>query len=277
MHRMIPLWALAAPLMAAAEPRVILTQNVGTNTGQDYGYSSLNDPSASGKTALSHDLIAASDRRYSSYAAGDLSGATLKVETKLPEIYTSGFARGWVTLEDTFTLSAVAPGQIGHLQNLLEGRFARDVPKSPFENADKYSALLRITVGYRNPVTGLSASWESNTVLTDRNSCVGLNYQNQICVNSTAIDVTRSLDIPLQAGNYSVSMSLFVDSYLGWDGQFGHTARAFLDLPDGVTFQSGSGVLFKTAAPIPEPQTWVLMAGGLLLLGSTLARRSRPA
>ena len=41
--------------------------------------------------------------------------------------------------------------------------------------------------------------------------------------------------------------------------------------------QSGSGVLFKTAAPIPEPQTWVLMAGGLLLLGSTLARRSRPA
>lgn len=187
MRRAILLWALTAPLMAAAEPRLILTQNVETNTFQDYGYSSLNDPSASGKTALSHDLMATSDSRYSSHVAGDLSSATLKVETKLPEIYTSGFARGWVTLEDTFTLSTVAPGQIGHLQNLLEGSFARDVPKSPFENADKYSALLRITIGYRNPVSGSVASWESNTILTDRPSCAGVNYQNQICVNSTAI------------------------------------------------------------------------------------------
>jgi len=42
-------------------------------------------------------------------------------------------------------------------------------------------------------------------------------------------------------------------------------------LLDNVVLSAGGDVI---AAPVPEPSTWALFAGGLLAMGSILRRRS---
>ncbi len=51
-----------------------------------------------------------------------------------------------------------------------------------------------------------------------------------------------------------------------------------LQLPSDVSFTSDSGVFLNggaITAPVPEPQTWALMVGGLALMGCAISRRRR--
>lgn len=64
-------------------------------------------------------------------------------------------------------------------------------------------------------------------------------------------------------------MGLYLDcSYANCD--FGNTARIGLSVPEGTTYTSDSGVFLTAAVPpgtvaaVPEPQTWMLMAAGLM-------------
>ena len=57
-------------------------------------------------------------------------------------------------------------------------------------------------------------------------------------------------------------------------GQLDNTARLRLILPEGVTLsKSATGTFGVPIAVVPEPGTWALMSGGLLLLGHLARRR----
>jgi hypothetical protein len=54
---------------------------------------------------------------------------------------------------------------------------------------------------------------------------------------------------------------------------FSHTAALDFDLPDGVSFISGSGTLLSSTSAVPEPASWAMTIVGLGLIGSAMRRR----
>lgn len=263
--------ALSA-LASFAQSRVIVVQayEQGGTGGTVRGhYESYNDPLATGKTAWSHRISPGID--LWSEGSADLSSGTLRVGLGLPEYYYGGFARGWVTFEDTFSVGNIAPDQIGRLNYLFNGQF---MPGAPI-NVTSPDVLARLNVRIVfTDLRGAHVFWERNALL-DPVTCVKFFYPGQTCIRDTSVHLVDGLDIPLLQGTYSLSMSLLVDSYQGWDANFQHTARAYLDLPAGVTLNSSSGVLFTTATPVPEVQSLMLMLGGLMLISSVLRLRTQ--
>ena len=91
---------------------------------------------------------------------------------------------------------------------------------------------------------------------------------------ATGFDFTGTLHV---SNNQRLEMytGLYLDcSYSMCD--FGHTARVGLEVPNGVSFTSDSGV-FLTAAngvpAVPEPATWALMLAGFGVIGGVAKRR----
>jgi hypothetical protein len=81
------------------------------------------------------------------------------------------------------------------------------------------------------------------------------------------------LDIVGTSATINPTLALSVGCDIGLVCDYGNTAKfSFVGLPSSVSYTSDSGV-FLTAA-VPEPQTWALMLGGLLMTGA-LARRRR--
>ena len=58
---------------------------------------------------------------------------------------------------------------------------------------------------------------------------------------------------------------------------FSHTAALDFDLPDGVSFTSGSGALLSASSAVPEPASWAMMILGFGLIGSSMRRCQRVA
>jgi len=56
---------------------------------------------------------------------------------------------------------------------------------------------------------------------------------------------------------------------------FSHTAALDFDLPEGVSFVSGSGALLSSTSAVPESASWAMMIAGFGMIGSTMRRRSR--
>ena len=71
------------------------------------------------------------------------------------------------------------------------------------------------------------------------------------------------------------SLGLYLDcSYSTCD--FGNAGRIGLSTPDGVSYTSDSGVFLTgttAVAPVPEPETWALLAAGFGALASVARRR----
>jgi len=91
---------------------------------------------------------------------------------------------------------------------------------------------------------------------------------------SLAQTVTVS-DVPV---NLYATLQVWANDGYGFGGRavmdLSHTATLGLQLPDGVSFTSDSGLLLQgTPAPVPEPSTALAALAGLALL---LARRFRP-
>ncbi len=58
---------------------------------------------------------------------------------------------------------------------------------------------------------------------------------------------------------------------------FSHTAVLDFDLPDGVSFISGSGTLLAGTSAVPEPASWAMMIAGFGLIGTAMRRRRQMA
>lgn len=88
--------------------------------------------------------------------------------------------------------------------------------------------------------------------------------------------IAATLIIPPGTGAIDIDALLEVDCRFGAICDFGHTSTfGFGALPSGLTWTSESGV-FLTAAAVPEPGTWALLAAGLLLLATAGRRQRRP-
>ena len=92
----------------------------------------------------------------------------------------------------------------------------------------------------------------------------------------TGFDFTGVLHVT-DGERLRMSTGLYLDCSYSSCG-FGNTARVGLDLPDGVSFTSDSGVFLTDAvatAPVPEPETWALMMAGFASIVSVARRRRR--
>ena len=74
---------------------------------------------------------------------------------------------------------------------------------------------------------------------------------------------------------FDLNTGLSIRCTNGTNCDFGHSAHLNFDLPTNVSFTSGSGFLLTGAAvaPVPEPETYLLMLGGVGLVGWVSRRR----
>ena len=98
-------------------------------------------------------------------------------------------------------------------------------------------------------------------------------FSNQSAAGFDFTGVLRVSDLERTA----VGLGLDLDCWGATCG-FEHTGSIGIVLPDNVSYSSDSGV-FLTAgvvtAPVPEPETWALMAAGLAIVGKLTRRRLR--
>ena len=87
----------------------------------------------------------------------------------------------------------------------------------------------------------------------------------------TFANLTARLDQPFQL-SYSLRTDVSESSFL----DFMHTARISFVLPEGLTVTSMGGYNSAAVAPVPEPETWLLMAAGLAVIGRLMRHRGRP-
>ena len=86
----------------------------------------------------------------------------------------------------------------------------------------------------------------------------------------TFANLTARLDQPFQL-SYSLRTDVSERSFL----DFTHTARISFVLPESLTVTSLGGYNSAAVTPVPEPETWLMMATGLAIVGRLIRRRSR--
>lgn len=249
-----------------AQVPVTIVQDLWDGGGGQVRYESLSDPQTTGKTTLYHHLALGLIPQVDSF--GDLASTTLRGSLVSPA---SGTGVNQIWLRDNFQLGNLQSNQVGHLNVLFDGKFLAGNSSNINQNELAF-AHLRLAVNYYD-LTGRFHILERNLVL-DTYNCGRFQYAGLTCVRGNELFLLQTLDVPLLAGRpYGFEMSLELRANQGWQVDFLNTARTYFDLPSGVTINSDSGVLFSSATPVPEPQAWTLMLGGLALLGFLGRRR----
>ncbi len=119
----------------------------------------------------------------------------------------------------------------------------------------------------------------AGAVLTDSVFGDG-DFEDELPVAGDHFDLLLRFDTEIVPGtpfDFESELRALVGSRgaLGSDAisDFGNTARFTIILPPDYSFTSASGVFL--AGPIPEPETWMLLALGLTCLAAVTARRRR--
>lgn len=237
--------------------------------GTEYGaakYDSLLDPSAAGKTRLFSHVVVGNAAQGQAESFADLASATLRGLAASPGHNSTAYSRA--NIRDEFTLSNIGSVRTSRLTYLFDGAFL----PGEFHLSELALAHLSIQMRNYNPATGQLRTWERNVFL-DTYNCDRFNYPGQTCVRGSQLFELGSMDIELSPGIYWFEMGLNLQAAHGWQANFLSTGRAYFELPEGVTIDSKSGVLFSSATPVPEPHTGALFFVGLALLGNRLSRR----
>lgn len=205
---------------------------------------------------------------------GNLSSGTLRAvaqtdyfraeydSTGFSDSYTAASAR--VTMGDTVTFNNVAIGAVGHLDLLVTGGFST-VPDA-----------RRIPWGTASASAGVSS--EDRRVSLFRTKWFAADAASRLklpqfvwdeSIVGGSVSYLDTLSFELLPGTYRFFWELQARG-TGYDADFGSTARAYLRLPEGVTYTSQSGVFLATAqplSPVPLPPMLhqVLLGLGLLV------------
>lgn len=176
--------------------------------------------------------------------------------------YSGSNARADLYETITFQSNRTTPFDVGfhvHLDGMLGDG---DQTLFSFYATDTYSSILSGDVGYRAPGGAYeSVSQSMPLIFGQRGNWTSFGPE----------DYYRFFTVYPNFAQWIISESLFSQS---GTSDFSNTASLSLDLPEGVTFTSASG-LFLTAAAVPEPATWSLLIGGFGACGATLRQRRR--
>lgn len=120
-----------------------------------------------------------------------------------------------------------------------------------------------VTVGVADVLAGAVTGWSSTGVTPGEYTYVGQ-------VSSTGVlheHLAMSINSDAPVGAYLIQMSLGSDSYAA-------SAPFYIAFNNGLSadaFESSIGAL--VAAPVPEPETYAMLAAGLAVIGAVARRR----
>lgn len=137
-----------------------------------------------------------------------------------------------------------------------------------------YSGASGANLGGLNVIAsnGPGRRFEEIVALRETQSSCDAILVPKTCIVGSEIDYVGSLAIPVSTGAWSFTARVVAFAADGGFANFENTASLYLRLPEGVSVSSSSGQFLALAnpvitSPVPEPETWALLAAGFGLLG----------
>lgn len=196
------------------------------------------------------------------YALADSSAGVLKAAVASPwNRQGSGLASSFV--EESFRFSSALPGSFA----TLHYSFHVELAAGPFGIAEAGQ------IAYGNFWLDVLGGEHGHQEL---NYCIGPNAD---CLHEFAYvehRVEGQVLIPIDTGQKHIWAHVNLGAQQGNAARAENTARLYLELPEGVTILSDSGVFLSSAQPIPEPSSVAMMVVGLMGLASYRSRRRSP-
>lgn len=254
--------ALGSASPASAQSWV---QMSGNGTDPSTAYAQLNS------TSPGVDTISVSGSSGASSSAVSLTLSTGQVHLDVVSAYgLSGFnATGEAVITDTLTFAGdLSAPYTGTLSFTLDGKMTPGGGQIPGSGGNAGSASAALSLG----TLGFAGLNHTSFYVSETCSTISLTADESCTVGSTFAE-TISLPFTIDDAHRMVNLtaSLYGQAFNGAHVDFANTGTLSLVLPSGLSFTSESGLLLTAqTAPVPEPQTYVLMLAGV---GFVAARR----
>jgi hypothetical protein len=209
--------------------------------------------------AFAHAQQAEPGARRSASATADLTKAGLWASADIPNNENgSGAAANFM---ETITIVGSLPSPA-----VLSFTMRVDSTFNVYSDSAQYAVQATLATG-----AGDVAAYDRTTPL---GSCFAALAGGAECTASTGFDrhsITRSVTVSDANRSFMLGATLRGG---GWSMSTEASLQLSIQLPDGLSYTSASGVF--PAAAVPEPQTWMLMVLGLAALCGLQARRLAP-
>jgi hypothetical protein len=193
-------------------------------------------------------------------------------------------------LYDTLTIHGPLTGAVPITMHMsLDGSFfTTDATNPNTQSTDVRASLVNVAIVGSGSGVDITQDNAGDVYLADQLGSFTSNLNpvtGRFDPKNTRVDLSATFFVSPSSPSFTFLARLFVTSALGFTDppgtvkqarvDFGDTAHLSIDLPDGYSFTSSSGVfLTDVAAPVPEPGTeWLLLAGLLPLMAHSFARK----
>lgn len=177
--------------------------------------------------------------------------------------FQEGTLKFFATLQDDGTTSVKASGSAWLVDTLNLGWGSRTAP---------FILGVKLTVSGSNTATVLGSASASLSVAVGTDSRTQQLSLGSSFTSPQEILFTFPIDPVTSSHIVSIDTLLSIGYITDGAADFSHTASLSLDLPEGVTFSSGSGIFLQ---PVPLPgAVWLLGSGLLGLVGWRRFRES---